>query len=358
MKRVFFLTLIAAITFCSSIYAQPKSSIVLNPKRLPVGISESVARKLMASSDASSAKANNELSQQRQSQLKKIESSSADERGVFGKMMASDPIYKKYQDEFQAIIKGRKSPQDMIVALRALADKYRKFFDDIKKRSAINEITYHSKISKLYNIGRYTDLFGLIGRETSEPSEPAAPSDFTLSAPYPVYGTRTSLAGISIMDADATADSSNGKLYAFAQGIHGGSGVGATASVGHYIKVPAGYSKVEITVVMRVRYNLLAIAGIGAAGGWCDAILEVEGSNGTVVRKVRNLGVVVAPVIFYAETTGDEEIVISKKFNVSSQGGDFQVKASASSNAYAALLGGANAHNNSQVREIRVKYIR
>jgi hypothetical protein len=314
----------------------------------------------MDASDKSSRQADAERRERRMKQLKEVEAATSDVRASLQRALQSDGTgtYKKYQGEIRAITGTKGDERKKGAAIAQINNRYRDFFKAVYSKAGINEDVLRAKIAKIFSGARSGEFLTLAGREPFVPVRPIVATDLTLGTPYTIYGTRHTTQGLSFQTATAGADSSNGRIDVFGAVAEGAGGTAANASVGHVIDVPAGFSRVEVTVTLRADYSATAMGLLGVAGGWVDGILEAEGAGGNVLRNVRNFGYVVAPVAWFADTEGDEQFELAGSFSVPSSGGHFQIKASVTANTYTVLNGWSMSSNDAQVSSIRVHFVR
>jgi hypothetical protein len=127
------------------------------------------------------------------------------------------------------------------------------------------------------------------------------------------------------------------------------------ALVGNFVTLPSGFSKVRVTVKLKVTHSLTAGALVGGAHAATDVLIEVTGGNNSQTQSgVTNVSTVVAPLIALGTDKGSADHLVSKTFTIPTTGGEFFIRAGVRSDFEAGAIASASVNVSAQVQEIDV----
>ena len=315
-------------------------------KNLPQGVSLANARRLLKAGESSSERDLKVIHARRERQMRQVSAITAGARAALKRVLDADKtgVYKNYQADMERVRKL--SGKERINALRELEAKYLSFFQNAFKEAKINEADLQARIARIFPGAKFGPLLTATGREPSEPEDEAddpkahaSPQNTqTFDAPYGIRSTKKTKQGIAGHVLNASAKLDDGYLSAGVIILFGIGSGRATAALGQAVNVSSGFRDIRATVKIDADYSLFAESVLlnTVAGSWVDAIIEIDKPNGVRRKRVHNLGWVVAPVLWVASISGeDEPLSLSKKVSVpGSNGGEFQIKARMVAEAY------------------------
>jgi hypothetical protein len=152
---------------------------------------------------------------------------------------------------------------------------------------------------------------------------------------------------------DASFSPTNGTAKIRCDGGWAG-GSTARAIVGSLFTVPAGYSTLNVIAKVKVTYlaRAIGLAGVSYAGS--DAIVELLGTDKSVLTEAQLVTWALAPVGWYQENEGEDTYYVNANFEIPNSGGEYMIRAGLRGNAWAAGNGYAFSSGNSEVIEIGV----
>lgn len=177
------------------------------------------------------------------------------------------------------------------------------------------------------------------------------PLNFTLTPNYDIWRLDSSTSPLTIPKA---AVSLNGSTFVQMESYELGTGGSARAFVGGDITIPAGFSSMRVSATIDTQFWGFALAIVGAAGAGGDALLEIGMPGSTAKVTSKNLGTVVAPVIFWNTYTRNATDVLSATVSVPSAGGSARVLAGVGAQSWAVLIGAVKAQSFGHVRRIDI----
>ena len=369
MRRLLGCALLIAAGLSPAAFAQDVTEI--NPKNLPQGVSAAGARALLQKAEAAGERDLNAVRARRMQQLRQVHAVTAGARAALKRVFDADKTgtFKNYRADMERIMKL--GDKERAAALREVEGKYLSFFQDAFRRANINEADLQARIARILPGAKFGPLLTASGKEPPGPEDRedsprahgAPPQNTqTFSEPFGIRSTKRTTQGISVQSASATANLEEGSMSGSVIITLGLGNGRATAAVGQAVDVSSGVRQIRATVATDTGYRLSAVSVLfnGVAGSWADAILEIDKPNGTRLKKTQNLGWVVAPVLWYASESGDDEPLSLSRFAgvPNNAGGQFQIKARVTGEAYTyGVDGGATSFVNSTLKTITVQSI-
>ena len=182
---------------------------------------------------------------------------------------------------------------------------------------------------------------------------PITPPSFTFGKPFDDGGQHTAKSLITfVVDANFSAVKGTANINCDG-GWAGGSS--ARAVVGSYLTLPAGYSTLNVTAKVEVTYLARAIGMVGVSYAGSDAIVELLGTDNSVLTEAQLITWALAPVGWTQENEGEDTYFVNATFEIPSSGGEYMIRAGLRGNAWAAGNGYAYSSGNSEVLEIGVE---
>ena len=370
LTKNFVFALFLILGLSQQVLTQESGDSEVQPKNLPKGVSAAEARTLLEGVDASSEKYLQAIHARREEQMRQVDAVTRDARTALKGTLGADKT-GRYQSYLADVERLRKlNVKERRAALRELEGRYLSFFQDAFKRAKINEADLQAKLSRILPGAKFGPFLTASGKEPAGPEEVAAFENVhavqdtqTFNAPFGLRSTKKRTQGISFQSASATATLDDGGMNGFVSIIDGLGNGRATAAVGQAVDVSSGVRKIRATVATETGYDLFALSALinGAAGSWADASIEVGKPDGVLRKKVQNLGWVVAPLLWFAAESGDDEpLSLSREVSVPGNvEGQFQIKARVTVESYTyGAAGGASGGAISTLKSISVRSIR
>jgi hypothetical protein len=183
---------------------------------------------------------------------------------------------------------------------------------------------------------------------------PAAPMPYTDcgSKPYSDAFKVFFSSGPGLALGAASADAASG-LTSSEPGasvvVLGGCGVYGEGLVGRQVHWPAGYSSLQVTATFDINVYLFALSiGFSYSGAGCDLLLDVSIDNASPTRRLRPMGVVIAPIFWWAQHNMQGAVTLSTRFNLQQRAGTAQLMAGIA--AHAEASGTSFSHSVANVR--------
>ena len=365
----FVFALVLFVGLSQQAFTQESGDSEVNPKNLPQGVSAAKARELLRAGDASSEKDLQAVQVRRRELMRQVTEITADARAALKGVLDADKTgkYQSYLADVERILKMK--VKERRAALREFEGKYLSFFRDAFKRAKIDEAGLQARLSKVLPGAKFGPFLTARGKEPSAAEEVAAferanavQDTQTFNEPFGIRSTKETTQGISAQSAVTSASLDTGRIFGsvtIALGLGNGR---ATAAVGQAVEISPGVRQIRATVASDTGYDLFAFSMVlnGAAGAWADASIEIDKPDGARRRKVQNLGWVVAPVLWFASDSGeDEPLSLSRQVSVpGNAGGQFQIKARFTAEAYTyGAAGAGDGFGSSTLKSITVRSI-
>lgn len=337
-------------------------------EKIKKGVSEKAAKALREAAAVSARDFAQERFRAIRTALARLQRDVLRERAAVEAQLDRQPGYPDYLKKLDAIAakygNRRLAPEELRAATKefiqlneANADLFKKAVEAarIDERRVQNALA--SALRPILGKFKLTrcDL-GWCFEPVDEPApEPTPVTAFCLTPPYETVGTHRHSDNIVFVN-NATATASDGRVD-LEGWAHFLGDAWNDAEVGSFITVPAGFTRLKVTAKIDLSYDFYALSapGIGYAGG--DAMVELVGLDNERERHSRFLGFAISPLLWFARDNGQDLVVVTHTFTVPNEGGEFLIRAGASSYFGAGLNAFGEAFINGTVEEICVELL-
>ena len=346
--------------------ATAERSSGLEYKYLSKDIPAKEAQALLQQSDKDSAPATAKRLAAQVERLQTIAKITEPPRQAFLDALKGDRRYADYQKLLNAIADNpRLSAEAKYKALTELAYAQEKLVESAYAKAAIDEDLYHRYIGRKFPEAKRGENLTILhhGEEHTEeiPEEPQ-PTELVLDAPYPIDMENTVTQGLNVAgEIEVEASMATGSLDIINDIAFGEASALVEAGVGDFVQVPAGLSRVDLTVELDITYFRLIAFSIGAVtGASAEARIEIDGPQ-VDQEESEELGSVFAPVAWLAQMEGEDAVLLNTSFTPAASGGLYQIMAIVSTFGYIVGFPGADfslvEYDPANVKEIRVNFI-
>jgi len=240
------------------------------------------------------------LDQQTSTKVQSALASVEPERKLLSAALARDPRYQSLLDQARAISTSKADAATRAAQMQALLGANRVVFNDALRSSGVDPAAFQSKLQlKLAPVRKSSPL--------SSAATPATIPDLKLSPPLDFESTETNNGGLaySAAVADADVDAGTAKMHATVIGVAGSAK--GDSIVGQSIDVPAGVSRIEVTVTASISYNGAAFSALLASTACANVSIELWTADLSDRLDADAIGdCVMAPIGWYEEMSGDE----------------------------------------------------
>jgi hypothetical protein len=305
--------------------------------------------------------------------VKKAESRIAGDMAKLRKSLERQPGYADYKKEFDRLTsmktRGAKQERSRRAALLNLQRKHGKMMTASFKDSGISSKKIASQlvssiVGRLFSCIDFDfDPFGGFSVDWSDcfdtPDDNSSnndpePTNICLTAPYSEWSTSNNQ-NLTAFLFDEMANDNTGEVSLDSLALLAGQG-NNRAVVGDYVTIPAGFSRVKVTVKYRMSYYVSSLGIYGGVGtSSANLRMELTGLNNQSSIRETTIGSSTSAVMWMNfNELENEPYTMQETFNINSSGGQFLIRAGISSNCLA-VVGGGSAYMDGNVEEICIE---
>ncbi|MCC7406019.1 MAG: hypothetical protein IT288_16620 [Bdellovibrionales bacterium] len=272
---------------------------------------------------------------------------------------------KVFEAEMRKITSdGRLKPEDKSAALARLSQKNIPLMREWFLKGQVSEANYQTEVDRFFKAHerrtrtryaiQYTGFLSFTWRRIAPRFTPShGDKEVTLAPPFPYIEEVENGLGSAIGGADT------GKFYASAANLIAG-GHENIAGIGHFYIVDLRYDSIEASAALP-EVNYFAEANsylLGASGSFTNTRIEILANNQIVCQEdVQNVGLV-APSLWFARTSGTENVVVGCEFEAPEVGDEIVVRFHGVAGSWVGGAAYSRAHIEGQPRDIRLRFKR
>jgi hypothetical protein len=236
-------------------------------------------------------------------------------------------------------------------------DVIKRAYKSLENKRAYYESKYAKAIGKKshkknYKINPFYAVFG--GAESSQ-APPEEPTDLIFRAPFSEKEEHTF--GAFIGSGNTSANKQSGRVSVSAGDVYDGGAI-ARAAMMESFEVPANISRVRVSAVLEYDFSIFIIAILGYGQGSVDSFIQAFNGSQMSCQDEVNIAWMIAPLIFWGQSSGSGLISVSCSFRPQTSGGSYLVSAGHSASSLGVIMAGSTVSNYGLVREIKVDLIR